>query len=152
MNIKRIDPWLIDKVFQPVSDRFEKETRENNFYLSYFFCALGLGLAIVGDTATTNFELGTACFIIFIAFIIYIHGIKMNYRRKSEQNPGIANPEKTNAYQIVMRQCSLFICIVLGVIFPATTVEYDKGTLFYGFSVFSATASLYFAACTPLPD
>ena len=150
-----IDSWLIDAIFQPLSNAFQRLTGKDNFFLAYTCGFINLACNLYGNSIARKFHFDTVLsLLIFITMLMGTWMIQMKYQHDSYKNANDSramNQDRIQIRSIVFRIGNLsFNAFMFYAIFVNDAHEHPE-VFFYYLGVASWTCNSYFNACTPLP-
>lgn len=143
--LKKIDGWLIDKIFQPISNKLQRLTGRDCFSLAkailiLIFPLLAIGTALSSAHLSIYLMLGLS-----VLGTIYLAIPKL--KRKFEHT-GCMNPERINGLSRFLRIINIIVTSRVSFLVATTNDREWVVVLLIGWA---NVASLYFLACTPLP-
>ena len=145
----KLDGFLIDKKFQPVTEWFQKLTGKTNFWLAK--CCLLFMFVFSLVQACFDYFFDPDFFFIDMLFVLAMWAITIKGCRvfKKEEEYLLKNPKAMNARRVNQREFRIFALIVIPLIFLI-----HVAMSFYPWLIFAPFVLIpmaYFLACTPLP-
>lgn len=152
-TLNMIDDWLIDRVFQPFQNWFQKLTGRDCFFLAYsavfvFLCA-DLGHDFMEKRSSFLF---TGTITLFIVLAVFVVIADQAYKAKSgNANVCCLNSARVEWLNSLFRKVMLSIQLFFSPILLIVILEPSLHHLCFGVGCVAPIFALYFAACTPLP-
>lgn len=149
--LERIDGFLIDKVFQPIANRFEKLFGKDCFFLD--------GLMFGGVLFCMVFRLALQFSISELIFVLLLAGIvlplypTLNRKKRERISSGFMNRERVDSFSVFIRLFILALTIVAWAVFLTKEIA-DTELIVERITIFQVgflLSSFYFSACTPRP-
>lgn len=152
----KIDDWLFDFIFQPLSELFQKITTKTNFFLAMLFSFFGGSFLLIDqyvtfystikDKSVANGMFSVSIVIVSLAVISGLVRINALERYYSDSN----NQKTMNPERVIYRDQRIFASMFM-ITMAGISLVVNSGIDFFSIGSIFVFLYYYFLACQPLP-
>ena len=153
-TLKLIDDWLMDCVFQPFQNWFQRLAGKNCFFLAYVTTFVFLFARLVNGLCHKNpIWIDTPVITIFVALVmaIEVFTIRMDFLAQGGDKILCANHARIDSTHCRNRRVMIFVWLILSPLLLILVIRPTLEHLSFEISFAAFPATHFFVSCTPLP-